>query len=86
MLLNIIQHRLSSSDQILFAANPYGPMSEVEEAAAKAKDVEADLVVMDCIGFSVKAKEIVAKATGLPVLLCRTVLARTACEVLAGLQ
>lgn len=69
-----------------FAANPYGPMSEVEEAAAKAKDVEADLVVMDCIGFSVKAKEILAKATGLPVLLCRTVLARTACEVIAGLQ
>lgn len=63
-------------------ANPYGDISEVRNAAEKAKDIEADLIVMDCIGFTRKAKQIVASITGKPVLLCRTCLARTVSELL----
>ncbi|MCI8293611.1 MAG: AroM family protein [Hespellia sp.] len=66
------------------AANPYGEMAEVEAAAKKAKDIDADIIVMDCIGFSVKAKQLVASITGKPVLLCRTCLARTVSEMIAS--
>jgi protein AroM len=64
------------------AANPYGDMDEVRKAAEKARDIEADLIVMDCIGFTKEAKEIVASIAKRPVLLCRTTLARTVSELL----
>ena len=68
-----------------FAANPYGIMQEVVDAANKAKDVDCDVIVMDCIGYTAEARRIVAHITGKPVLLCRTVLARTVCEIIAGM-
>ncbi|WP_246597249.1 AroM family protein [Faecalicatena faecalis] len=64
------------------AANPYGKMEEVEKAAEKAKETDADLIVMDCIGYSRQAKQLVRSITDKPVLLCRTALARTVCELL----
>lgn len=63
-------------------ANPYGDMEEVRKAAEKAREVEADLIVMDCIGFTKEAKQIVAAIAKKPVLLCRTILARTVSELL----
>lgn len=59
-----------------------GDMAEVRKAAEKARDMEADLIVMDCIGFTKEAKSIVASIAGKPVLLCRTTLARTVSEML----
>lgn len=56
-----------------------------EGAAQKSKDMAADLIVMDCIGFTKKAKNLVASITGKPVLLCRTCLARIISELL-GVQ
>ncbi|WP_122641769.1 AroM family protein [Luxibacter massiliensis] len=66
-------------------ANPYGDMSEGEGAAQKSKDMAADLIVMDCIGFTKKAKNLVDSITGKPVLLCRTCPARIVSELL-GVQ
>ncbi len=63
-------------------ANPYGDMDEVRKAAEKAKKTDADLIVMDCIGYSREAKQLVASIAKKPVLLCRTVLARTVSELL----
>lgn len=63
-------------------ANPYGDMEEVRKAAEKAKETDADLIVMDCIGYSREAKRLTASIAKKPVLLCRTVLARTVSELL----
>ena len=63
-------------------ANPYGDMAEVRKAAEKARDIDADLIVMDCIGFTKEAKSIVSSIAKKPVLLCRTTLARTVSEML----
>ena len=65
-------------------ANPYGDIEEVYNAARKAKDIEADLIVMDCIGFTREAKNIVASISKKPVLLCRTTMARVVTELLDG--
>ena len=63
-------------------ANPYGDKEEIQRAAEKAKETDADLIVMDCIGYSREAKRLVASVTQRPVLLCRTVLARTVSELM----
>lgn len=65
-----------------FAANPYGDIQEVIDAANEAKDIDADLIVMDCIGFTEEAKKKVREITGKPVILCRTTLARVVSEML----
>lgn len=63
-------------------ANPYGDMDEVVKAAEKSKELDADLIVMDCIGYTREAKRIVAAISGKPVLLCRTSLARVVNEII----
>ena len=53
----------------------------VYEAALKLRDRGAELLVMDCIGFTWEMKRRVLKETGLPVVLPRTVAARTLAEL-----
>lgn len=62
------------------AANPYGDPEELIEAAKKAKEIDSDLIVMDCIGYTEEAKKMVKKISGKPVILCRTILARVISE------
>ncbi|WP_270394994.1 AroM family protein [Mediterraneibacter massiliensis] len=64
------------------AANPYGDIQEVIDAANAVKDIDADLVVMDCIGYTERSKKLVKEITGKPVIMCRTLLARVVCEML----
>lgn len=64
------------------AASPYGEWSELEKAAEKiSKMDDVDLVVLDCIGFTQKMKEMFAEKTGKTVVLPRTLLARVISEV-----
>ena len=65
------------------AVSPYGDYQAVAEAAAQIADTDADLIVLDCIGFTKQMKELFAKVTGKPVVLPRTLLARVAAEVAA---
>jgi len=62
-------------------ATPYGEPSEVLQAAAALKRRGAEIVVMDCIGYTSKMKEAITELTGLPVILPRTVAARTVAEI-----
>lgn len=62
------------------AANPYGDQEELVKAAQKAKEIDSDLIVMDCIGYTEEAKKMVKKISGKPVILCRTILARVISE------
>ena len=50
------------------------------ENAQKAKEIDSDLIVMDCIGYTEAAKKLVRKISGKPVILCRTMLARVISE------
>lgn len=62
-------------------ASPYGPWEELERAAEKIAEMDADLVVLDCIGFTREMKNMFARKTGKLVVLPRTLLARVISEL-----
>ena len=62
-------------------ASPYGPWEDLASAAREIKDMDADLVVLDCIGFTQEMKDMFAKETGKLVVLPRTLLARVISEL-----
>jgi len=62
------------------AVSPYaGP--EAVLAAAKHIPPESDLILLDCIGYTVEMKEKIQSLTGKPVLLPRTLAAHIVCEL-----
>ena len=65
-----------------YAASPYGEMEAVEAAAREIAKTDADLVLLDCIGYTAEMKRMVAKITGKNVILSRTILARAVMELL----
>ena len=65
-----------------YAASPYGEMEAVEAAAREIAKTDADLVLLDCIGYTAEMKRMVAKITGQNVMLFRTILARAVMELL----
>lgn len=63
------------------AASPYSDVDEVTPAARRL-GTDVDLVVMDCIGYDDGMKAVVREETRAGVLLARTVLWKTATELL----
>lgn len=63
------------------AASPYGEWEALEQAAEEVKNIDADLIVLDCIGYTQKMKEMFAEKTGKKVVLPRTLLARVVSEL-----
>ncbi len=63
------------------AVDPYDEETSFE-AAGEEIPAEADLVVMDCIGYTESMRRTIREAADTPVLLGRSVLAKTAEEVL----
>lgn len=63
------------------AASPYGDWETLEKAADEAKEMDADLIVLDCIGYTQKMKDMFAEKTGKMVVLPRTLLARVVSEL-----
>lgn len=59
---------------IVAYANPYGEDEALEKAARFLAEKDVDLIVLDCIGFTPKAKELVKRLTGKPVLLPQTLI------------
>jgi protein AroM len=67
------------------AVSPYSATEgELELAAQRAAKSPCDLVVLDCIGYTGKARSIFRESLHKPVLLPRTVLGRIAAEMLEG--
>lgn len=64
-------------------ALPYSTEDQVTAAALRLANAEVDLIVLDCIGFNETMKRIVRHVTQKPVLLPRTLLARTVLELVA---
>ncbi len=68
-------------DVRVLSLSPYtGALEELGRVSGELRD--RDLVVLDCVGFSEEAKRVVAAASGRPVLLPRTLLARVLRELL----
>lgn len=63
------------------AASPYGEWETLEQAAEQIRDMDADLIVLDCIGYTQEMKEMFARKTGKKVVLPRTLLARVVSEL-----
>ena len=63
------------------AASPYGPWEHLEKAAQQVKDMDADLIVLDCIGYTQEMKRMFEEKTGKLVVLPRTLLARVVSEL-----
>lgn len=63
------------------SASPYGDVSEVVRAARVLGDWGAQLVVMDCIGYTLAMKEMVKEQVRCPVILARSMVARVLAEL-----
>jgi len=75
-------HRLAGCADSVYglAASPYDGIEAVA-AAARSIPSDADLIVLDCIGYTVEMKERVQALTGKSVLLPRTLAARVVKEL-----
>ena len=64
-------------------ANPYhGDLEEVALAAKRVAERDVDVIVLDCIGFTEAMRRAASDATGLPVILPRTLVGRVMAEML----
>jgi protein AroM len=79
--------RLAGQRVLTSPSSPYTGSDRTLAAAARTLlDGGAELIALDCIGYTERMRQVVAAATGLPVVLARSVAARMAAEVLDGLR
>ncbi|WP_066248336.1 AroM family protein [Neobacillus drentensis] len=63
------------------SANPYLEEDDFVTPSLKLKESGATIIVLDCMGYTEKHKNIVKRTTNLPVILSRSVVARVAAEL-----
>ena len=66
----------------VLSASPYADAAVLPALGRQLADAGVDLIVLDSLGYSLVMKQTIRQASGLPVLLPRTVLARAAAELL----
>ena len=71
-----------AGDVCVEAGSPYADDAELDRAAESLKAWGAELIVLDCIGFTGAMKARAAAIAKVPIILPRTVLARTLAELL----
>jgi len=59
----------------VIVANPYGEWSEIEELIPQIEKSTGDIIILDCMGYSVKMKEFLIEKTNKKVVLARTLMA-----------
>lgn len=69
------------TDVKVVSASPYGNWEEILKAAEQIKELHADVIVLDCIGYTQEMKKVFAEETKKPVILPRTLLARMISEL-----
>jgi protein AroM len=76
--------RAGLADLEVIPVNPYASDStrQIHKAAERLAAWEADLVVMDCLGYTEVMRQVLRKKLQRPVILARTVLARAIVELL----
>lgn len=73
--------RASGVEAVVVPASPYGSREDVVSAAQMLKQEDIALICLDCMGYTVEMKQQVAEATGKPVILPRSLVARVADEM-----
>ena len=63
------------------AASPYGPEEELERLAGRLADKDLDLILLNCMGFGYKMKQLIKERTGKPVIEANTLVARVLKEL-----
>lgn len=71
-----------ASQVIVRPYSPYTSGDDLDGACAAFKESRVDIVVLDCLGYTMPLKQAVRAMVGRPVLLARTVLARAVAELL----
>ncbi|QGZ66154.1 AroM family protein [Paraburkholderia acidisoli] len=70
---------------ICAAASPYASVDQNDDLIAAARELReqgAELLILDCMGFTERHREIVKQASGLPVILSNALIARLTAELL----
>ncbi len=67
---------------VVEVVSPYGKGEELTEVAARLRERNLDLIVMDCMGYNEVMKREIKMMTGKPVLLSNTLVARVIKELL----
>ena len=62
-------------DVVVEYASPYGDLSAIKKAASRLSVIEElSLILMDCLGYSLKMKEMISSFFQAPIILPRTFL------------
>ncbi|NLU09502.1 MAG: AroM family protein [Tepidanaerobacter acetatoxydans] len=67
---------------VVEACSPYGNIDNINTVADKLAQSKVDVIVMDCIGYTMKMKEMVYDKTKIPVVLARSISAKIISELL----
>jgi protein AroM len=70
------------SEQVMVAASPYGDIANLDKASDVLKGESVQLVVLDCMGYTLAMQERVRNITGVPVILARGIFARVLKELI----
>ncbi len=62
--------------------NPYSPFQDIEKAEERIRSGAGDLIVFDCIGYSLDLKRRIQELTGKPAILPRSILGMAIKEIL----
>lgn len=73
--------RVLEAEVVFVAASPYGEQAELVRAVEDLEGHLLDLVVMDCMGYTLTHRRVVMQATGRPVILASRVVARIVGEL-----
>ena len=73
--------RVLEAEVVFAAASPYGEQPELIRAAEELEGHALDLVVMDCMGYTLAHRRVVTQATGKPVILASRLVARIVGEL-----
>jgi len=69
---------------VIATANPYGEIKASKKAADFLAKQNVDLIILDCIGFTPKIKELFVRLTGKPVILPQTVIGQILKELVSA--
>lgn len=69
-------------DPVFAVASPYDRDEESLHAASEALKDKADIVLLDCMGYTEEARRLVAEQTGLPVMLSSAIMAKLVSEMI----
>jgi|Deesub1362A_J573_1020465.scaffolds.fasta_scaffold00001_423 protein AroM len=71
-------------EPVIEVMSPYEDVNEnkIQDLSERFSQAHVDLIVLDCIGYNASLKERIRNITGLPVILPRTLIARTLEELL----